>query len=86
MVNSMDSQNKGNLNGMKEIADYVGRSHETVLKMIRVAGLPAKKIVGSWVSSRSLIDAWIQEQALGGPKTCQAEKRPATDQRRPANP
>lgn len=85
-MNNMGEQNKNNLSGMKEIAAYVRRSEDTALKMIRVEGLPASKILGVWVSSKDLLDAWIRDKAASGPKSRQAEKRPAKTQRRQANP
>ncbi len=84
-MNNMGEQSKNNLSGMKEIAAYVRRSEDTTLKMIRVEGLPASKILGVWVSSKDLLDAWIRDKARGGPKSRQAEKSPVKPQRRAVN-
>ena len=80
-MNNMGEQSKNNLSGMKEIAAYVRRSHDTTLKMIRVEGLPAKKILGNWVSSTEQLDAWIKAKTRGGQKSRQAEKRPVSNQK-----
>ncbi len=81
VVNIMSTGNEKNLVGMKEIAAYVRRSHDTTLKMIRVEGLPAKKILGNWVSSTEQLDAWIKAKTRGGQKSRQAEKRPVSNQK-----
>lgn len=46
------------LNGMKAICVYVGKSENTVLKLIRDEALPASKIGGEWASDKGCIDAW----------------------------
>lgn len=51
------------LQGMKEIAAYVNRSHATVLRWIREMAFPAAKLDGStWEADRELVDQWRKSQ------------------------
>ncbi len=51
----------GSLSGMQAIADYVNRSESTVLKLIRDADFPAKKIGGVWEAKKTKVDVWYEE-------------------------
>jgi hypothetical protein len=53
---------KDALDGMKEICQYVRRSEATVMKLIRQQDFPAKKIEGQWMSSKTKIDIWRNQQ------------------------
>jgi len=57
MVNRTAAQD-GALQGMKEICRYMGKSENTVLKLIRQKEFPAQKIAGEWVSDIGLIADW----------------------------
>lgn len=46
------------LSGMKAITDYMQRSEESVLRLIREFGFPAKKILGVWESDTEMIECW----------------------------
>jgi hypothetical protein len=48
--------------GLKAISDYMERSPMTVLRLIHHEGFPAKKISGSWYSSREAINFWINDR------------------------
>jgi predicted DNA-binding transcriptional regulator AlpA len=50
------------LQGLKEICAYVGKSANTVKKLIREAGFPAQQIGGVWESDRMLIDDWRRHE------------------------
>ena len=58
------------LAGIKEIAQHMRRSENTVLKWHREYGLPMCKIGGTWESDTDLIDSWrrdlVRSQANGG--------------------
>lgn len=81
----MSTENEKHLHGMKEISGYLRRSDETVLKMIRTRALPAKKILGNWVSSKEQLDEWVKASTRGDEKTCQAEKKPVSAKRAPVS-
>ncbi len=51
----------GALQGMKEICRYMGKSENTILRLIREKDFPAEKIAGEWVSDISLIVGWRQK-------------------------
>jgi hypothetical protein len=66
--------------GMKEICNYVKKSEATVLYMIRVWGMPARKITGwVWESDTELIDNW--RRALIG--TAAADPAPPPPTKKP---
>lgn len=64
------------LSGMKQIASYVRRSEATTLKMIQLEGLPARKILGTWESDKTLIDEWRKRMVLAREDT----RWPASDE------
>ena len=57
MVNRTAAQD-GALQGMKEICRYMGKSENTILRLIREKEFPAQKIAGEWFSDASLIAEW----------------------------
>lgn len=57
MVNRTAAQD-GALQGMKEICRYMGKSENTILRLIREKDFPAKKIAGEWVSDTVLVAEW----------------------------
>jgi len=63
-----DSKNAGGksarLTGMKEISDSMGRSEDSVLRLIREYNFPAKKVLGIWESNRELIEDWQKNMLL----------------------
>lgn len=50
------------LEGMKSIADFLGRSESTVLRWIKAYSLDEKKIIykrgGIWIANYSKLDQW----------------------------
>lgn len=46
---------------LKEICEYAGFSENTLRRMVKKEGLPAKKIGGTWVSDKGKIDKWRLE-------------------------
>lgn len=54
----------GALMGMKEICRYMGKSENTILRLIREKEFPAEKIAGEWVSDVSLIVEWRKKQIV----------------------
>lgn len=46
------------LYGLKQIADVVGRSEDTVKRLITRYGLPACKIGGRWESDSERLERW----------------------------
>lgn len=44
--------------GLKSICAYLGKSENTVRRLIREQGLPAAKIGGEWQSNELLIREW----------------------------
>ena len=48
----------GALQGMKEICRYMGKSENTILRLIREKEFPAQKIAGEWVSDIIVIAYW----------------------------
>ena len=48
--------------GMAAICAYVGYSEKTVLELIRLEGLPARKMLGTWESDTLLIDRWRRQR------------------------
>ena len=46
------------LDGILAIGKWINRSETTVLKLIRQANLPAKKMGGVWVSNTDLMEKW----------------------------
>lgn len=53
------------LEGMAQIADYVGKSYPTVLKFIKNENFPAKKLGGEWTSYTDLVDEWKRRRVEG---------------------
>ncbi len=56
--------------GIKQIRDYcrsreLPSSEASVMAMILDAGMPARKLGGTWVSDRLEIDRWIRDYAAG---------------------
>lgn len=50
--------------GLKAICIYLGKSENTVRRLIREQGLPAAKIGGEWQSNTRLIQDWRLKQFL----------------------
>jgi excisionase family DNA binding protein len=48
------------LDGMKEICNYMRRSEDTVLRMVRFQDMPAAKLGGIWFSDTESIDKWVK--------------------------
>lgn len=46
------------MSGMKAIAAYMQRSEDSVLRLIREYGFPARKILGIWESDTEMIEQW----------------------------
>ena len=48
--------------GMKQIADFLGRAESTVLKMIRAESLEARRIIwkrqGIWIANKKRLYEW----------------------------
>ena len=52
------------LQGIKQIADYLGVSEPTAYRWLRDYGLPAmKRPSGHWFITKSLLDQWIVARA-----------------------
>jgi len=50
------------LHGMGEITRYAKRCDATIIKLVRSAGFPARKVGGSWVSDKRFIDEFWRDQ------------------------
>jgi len=44
--------------GIEAIADHLGKTTKTALKLIRENNLPAVKVRGEWLSDTELISRW----------------------------
>ena len=59
--------NESALQGMKEIAQFLGRSEATVLKLkAKYPDMPVTKIEGRWESDKDLLADWRRRVLLGG--------------------
>ena len=70
------------LHGMKDICSHYPRSESTILKLIWTEDFPATKIGGNWVSSKTMIDAWIMTKVENGPPGNGQKKRSVNKKRR----
>ncbi len=51
------------LEGMKAIRTHEnGKSEVTVLRLIREEGYPARKVLGTWNTTTTLVDEWREEK------------------------
>lgn len=48
----------GALQGMKEICRYMGKSENTLLRLIKEKDFPAQKVGGEWVSDTQVVADW----------------------------
>jgi excisionase family DNA binding protein len=46
---------------VREAAQYLGLNEKVVYRLIRERGLPATKVTGKWLFSKTLIDGWLEE-------------------------
>ena len=53
------------LSGLKEIAAYMGRSPNTMRRLIACEDCPAVKIAGEWTSDIAMITQWRRERIRG---------------------
>ena len=52
------------LTGRKQIAEFVGRSWDAVLRWIYERNFPARKMGGVWESDEELVREWRRNQIL----------------------
>lgn len=50
--------------GIKDIADYLKRSHEVVRKMIKRGELPATLKYGAYMTTQQTLDKWLENEAM----------------------
>lgn len=53
------------LSGLSEIAAYIGRSPNTLRRLITCEDFPAVKIAGEWTSDTAEITRWRRERIRG---------------------
>jgi excisionase family DNA binding protein len=50
----------------REVSQYLGLNEKVVYRFIRERGLPATKITGKWLFSKTLVDEWLQDNIERG--------------------
>lgn len=50
---------------LKQLADYLQVNERTVLKLASEGAIPAARVGSQWRFRKALIDAWIDDQAIG---------------------
>jgi len=53
---------------IQDIVEYTGISEPTIVKMVKTVGFPAKKLNGTWYSSKEAIDDWMYDSCYPGGK------------------
>ena len=75
---------KNELFGMKQIQECCSRlglpsSEASVISMINLSGLPAKKIGGRWISNIASVERWragyVEEKSAGNNKGAEKRKK-----------
>lgn len=50
--------------GLQQIAKYIGRSEPTARNMALQDDLPAVRVRGRWISSKSMLDRYLKDKLL----------------------
>lgn len=53
---------------MDEVAEHLGITRDTVLKLIKKEAMPASKVGGKWLFDIKKVDQWVEKNSYGKKK------------------